>query len=214
MNIPTVNWSSRDEIRSQAERILNEHHPSRTLPIPVDNIVDVKLNFDIVTIHGLKRNFDWDGFLAIGSDEIYVDEFIYENSNYETRYRFTLAHELGHIVLHRDVFEAVKITSFAVYKEFDGSLKQWQKHRMDSEANQFAAYLLIPDDQLATAFAAVEPGLRDNVSEARRQGLSPPYDEFVRGSAAAELHRDFHVSSMCMRIRLETAERDGIIVLP
>ena len=172
MNIPAINWLTNRQIREQAEQILKTHHSIRSLPIPVDTIVDAKLGFDIVPLPELEKHFNWDAFLAIGSNEIYMDAFIYENSNYETRFRFTLAHELGHAVIHREVFEAVNICSLDDYKDFDTSLKQWQKHRMDSEANEFAAYLLVPDDSLAASWAVIEPALREDAEEAQKRGFT------------------------------------------
>jgi len=39
--------------------------------------------------------------------ELTVDEYIYNNRL--NRYRFTIAHEIGHIIMHADILKAGKI---------------------------------------------------------------------------------------------------------
>lgn len=70
------------------------------------------------------------------SDELELDS---------TRYRFVLAHELGHYFLHKDII-AEKISSFFDDEE---SLKIWkwnetQSKLMEQQANRFASFLLMP----------------------------------------------------------------------
>lgn len=63
---------------------------------------------------------------------------------YETRQTFTLMHELGHVLLHRDSFI-----------DADADLNSHQS--MESAANAFAGHILVPDDTLATINDATRP---------------------------------------------------------
>ena len=47
--------------------------------------------------------------------EIRVDQYVLESR--ENRYRFSLAHEVGHLVLHPDLFEYLHFDNIAAWKE-------------------------------------------------------------------------------------------------
>lgn len=95
MNLPVL---SEAEIQARAEALLEEHHPSRAAPIPVEAIVEFGLRLDLVPVPGLVEARGINGYLSSDRSPIFVDEHLFRNV--ETRYRFTLAHEVGHLVLH------------------------------------------------------------------------------------------------------------------
>jgi len=57
------------------------------------------------------------------------------------RQRFTIAHELGHWVLHREYFLAHP-ESYPVLPRFE---KPDKDNYMEKEANSFAAHILVPE---------------------------------------------------------------------
>ncbi len=90
-----------NQIEQHAIDFLQAHDPDGTLPVPIELIVE-RMGIDIVPVPGLKRGYDLEGFTSCDRQAIYVDE--QEPFNYETRYRFTLAHEVGHVILHDYLF--------------------------------------------------------------------------------------------------------------
>jgi len=73
-------------------------NPTRVIPVPIEEIAEFKLGVNIIPIPNLQKTFEVEGFISSDLQNIYVDQFIlYERP---TRYRFTLAHEIGHIFLH------------------------------------------------------------------------------------------------------------------
>jgi hypothetical protein len=82
-----------EELRAIADAFIAERHPSRGIPIPIEEIIEFQLGLDIVPVPGLLEHFEVDGFLAWDHSEIRVDQFAMQ-SRY-TRYRFTLAYEVG-----------------------------------------------------------------------------------------------------------------------
>lgn len=62
-------------------------------------------------------------------------------NKYESRRRFTLAHELGHFCLHREANTSGFIDS---QKTMSRTASYWDQY--ESEANNFAAQLLMPKD--------------------------------------------------------------------
>ncbi len=90
------------DLRVRAADFLRTHHPQGTIPVPIEEIVEFKYRIDIIPVHGLQQAFEIDGFISSDLKTITVDCFIYEHR--PNRYRFTLAHELAHAVLHRKIF--------------------------------------------------------------------------------------------------------------
>lgn len=120
------------DIKKAANRVLNEYiskNGKLTFPINPFNILrsyDCKITFS---------DFDkYEGVLIYKKS----DSIVSINKNRRvTRQRFTAAHELGHIELHANLSEA----------EFLCPLSG-NKSNIEKEADKFASYLLMPDDEL------------------------------------------------------------------
>lgn len=82
------------------------------------------------------------------------------------RWRFTVAHELGHIVLHSDAIHQSQIRSIeeSIDDEgFDVEIGDETIKRMEIQANSFASQLLIPEDKLMVEYSKlfIEKGVRN-----------------------------------------------------
>ena len=101
-NVLPIEHLSYDDIRLKAQQFLSRHHPAADIPIPIDDILDLQLGIDIIPLPGMRHSSDVDAFISRDMTAIYVDEYVYQSV--ETRYRFSLAHEIAHAVLHQKVF--------------------------------------------------------------------------------------------------------------
>jgi hypothetical protein len=100
------------------------------------------------------------GVTLIRTGQIRIDRSLLD-SDQVGRYRFTVAHELGHWILHRPLFlvEDSNLSMFAVESEkplisLNRNVFPEGRKRPPAEewqANQFASFLLIPRKQLAAA---------------------------------------------------------------
>jgi hypothetical protein len=82
------------------------------------------------------------------------------------RWRFTVAHELGHIVLHSDAIHQSQIRSIEESindEELDVEISDETIKRMEIQANSFASQLLIPEDKLMVEYCKlfIEKGVRN-----------------------------------------------------
>jgi Zn-dependent peptidase ImmA (M78 family) len=102
------------------------------LPVDVDTVasrfasireLDIPLNFDGITLKGRRRE----------------PRIILNRNRNASRRRFTLAHELGHILIPWHV--GVILDENVQRGE---TLAAYEYHEMEAEANQFAAELLLP----------------------------------------------------------------------
>ena len=130
------------DLRRYAEKFLAQYHPGRKVPVPIEEIIDVRLGIDIVPMPGLG-NFDTVAYLSPDLAEIRVDEFVYKHR--PNRYRFSLAHELGHRILHADIFRQFRFSNVASWKRFITDEIPLDQYRyLESQANGFAGLVLVP----------------------------------------------------------------------
>lgn len=115
---------SYEDIRARADEFLAEHHQSGEIPIPIENIIEKRLRMDIVPMRGLRELIEAEGFTTSDLAEIWIDENTYDR--WTSRYRFTLAHEVGHVVLHSEVFEHGSWTTQEGWREFVNSIPEDQ----------------------------------------------------------------------------------------
>ncbi len=137
---------------------------------------------------------------------IYVDQGIMERV--EARYRFSLAHEVGHMVLHRRVFEEQRIDCIEAWKDFMDRVDLGDYSRIEFQAYAFAACLLVPKRHLGSAFRRELTELDQMISEARSLGFSKvQYLSNALETIADRLRRTFNVSSEVLVRRMD---KDGL----
>ncbi len=143
---PPVPHLSYDQLRRHAEAFLAKHHPAQQLPVPIEQIIEFQLHIDIIPLPGLEEAFEIVGFTASTLDEISVDQHVYEHR--PGRYRFTLAHEVGHVVLHAELFREHRFRGVDEWKRFVRTFPDLELSRLEWQAHSFAGLVLVPSDAL------------------------------------------------------------------
>ena len=145
-------------------------------PVPVDKIARAQnARIQYVPFDGDLSGmaFIKDGVAVIGVNALH----------HPNRQRFTIAHELGHIQLHRALIEAeVHLDQGSLKRD---ALAAAGTDNNEIEANAFAAELLMPQALLKAALGGRSVDLEDD-------------------AAIATLARKFKVSEAAMRFRFET----------
>ncbi len=147
-----------------------------------------------------------------------VDQSIYPYEPYNHysmvgRYRFTVAHELGHICLHLDAAiqranasnlwngEDAFVFSRTRNSDFTGTYRP--KASIEIQADLFARYILMPTRVVLEAWEACEGGAPINVyeelQEKRKTSKNP---EYVLPDVVWQMADLFHVSGSAMNYRL------------
>ena len=154
----SVPYKTRDDLRHAAEHFLRKYHPDGSYPVPIEEIIEFKLGLDIVPLPDLHRAFDVDGFLAAGRMSISVDEGVYQSR--PGRYRFTLAHEVGHFVLHKSLYDEHKFRTIDEWKEFIARFPDKEYSWFEWQAYEFAGHILVPGHHLEKRFRYHKKRLR------------------------------------------------------
>jgi Zn-dependent peptidase ImmA (M78 family) len=103
------------------------------IPVDVEKLVDVILKINIIPIPSLYRSQEINAFISNDFKKIYIDEYLY--INLEPQYRFTLAHELGHMVLHESYYRQYGITDIASYHRYVNSITEDEYALLETQAN-------------------------------------------------------------------------------
>ena len=143
-----------DRIRETANEFLQKYHPSGTISVPIEEIVEFKMGFNIVPMPGLQDALENDGsevlgFTSYNLKEITVDQWIWQHR--PGRYRFTLAHEVGHVVMHRELYESADFHTIEGWKKFINGIPDKIHGRYEWQAYAFAGLVLVPRDPLKEA---------------------------------------------------------------
>jgi hypothetical protein len=190
---------SYDDLRHKADEFLAEHHPDGSIPVPIEEIVEFGLGCDIVPAPGLHQLLEVDGFITSDLREIWVDQFVYDNR--PARYRFTLAHEVGHSILHADIFKGQSFRSTAEWKSFVNSIPDKEHSWLEYQAYAFAGLVLVPA-------APLESAARECVDKVKSEGIDLYENwDFAWSRIAAFLAKQFDVSSQLIDKRLQ---KDGL----
>ena len=189
-------YSSKDELRQRAEQFLERHNPHRTIPVPIELIIESDFAMDIVPIPGLQAGFDVVAFITKDMSEIRVDEYVYLNRL--NRYRFSLAHELAHRIFHSDLWREVTFHDIESWKVvIEESIPEREYSFIEFHANFFAGLVLAPPPELREQFVAC-------FELAKRHGLDP-MDEATGAKDVIEskIARHFKVSRDVVHRRIE-----------
>lgn len=149
------------QLEETARRFLTEQHPSGALPVPIEDIVEFNLGMNVIPVANLYREFGVEGWLSNDLSTIYVDET--QVTDYATRYRFTLAHEVAHCLLHSDMYRSGK---FCTVEEWIAWLEGLDEKLIDDlewQGRNLAGRILVPLDALVREASAVLEEYKDKI---------------------------------------------------
>jgi hypothetical protein len=201
---------SYEALNSKAEEFLRLHNPDDILPVPIDRIIEADFNIDIIPFPNLQRDFGVDGFTPNSLDSIYVDEYTFDNV--PTRYRFTISHEIGHVILHSGFIREMHPASITEWKEKILAIDDGEYGWLEYQAYTFAAQVLIPRQSLEKYFFPALQTLLPSIGQAKMQGFQlETYRDFVIDAIGTILAKTFDVSSGAMSKRIhKEIEKDRL----
>ena len=183
---------SYEDICKEAKKFLAKYHPDDGYSIPIERIVEVKLRISIIAIPGLLDVLEVDGWLASNLKEIFVDKSMYDRK--PPRYSFTLAHEVGHYILHANLYRKYKINSTEGWVNFIQRFPERELRWFEWQARAFAGLILTPTHHLEKRCEYQLKRLKLTSVKDKRLILKKLLDL---------LARDFCVSTTVIKKRLE-----------
>ncbi|MFH1175500.1 MAG: ImmA/IrrE family metallo-endopeptidase [bacterium] len=190
-----VPYIKNKEIKIKAEEFRVKYW-DKNLPIDIEKIVDLNLRINIIPLLELEKMCDANALIASNWETLYIDKDLFEDERRQNRLRFSLAHEIGHFILHKDFYKALDINSIDDFYNFIDIIPGEQYGYLETQANKFAGYLLIPFDLLEKEFFK-------NLEEVKTKIDIDRFDKLLIKSCISEpLSKKFGVSQETMEIIL------------
>jgi hypothetical protein len=184
---------SYEQIRTKADSFLAQYNPSKKIPVPIEEIAEFSLGLNIIPLPDLQKTFDIVGFISGDFKSINVDKFVLENR--ERRYRFSLAHEVGHFVLHKDCLSAFTFNSIEEWKTFQCDIDDESNAWLEFQANSFGGLVLVPREPLAS--------YKKNIEEQIKKAGMDSTTDAAQLMVAERLAIEFNVSKEAIDKRLQ-----------
>ena len=171
-------WKQADELR---QRLL----PQATLPVPVLDLAEFDLKLELVPKANLRRAGDIDALLLGDLKAIVVDRDAFMDRRAENRLRFSVAHEIGHLILHGELYRNLRHANLEAWRQFIKGIAEKEYGWLESHAYEFAGRFLVPPGPL-------QESLGEAVETARAAG-------FTEWDASGETALSFIANHICRR---------------
>jgi len=183
---------SYEQVRNHANGFLAKFNPTGVIPVPIEEIAEFSLRLNIIPIPGIQDALEVDGFISSDFRSISVDQFVMEKR--VRRYRFTLAHEIGHLWLHGQVFSKFNFNTVSDWKKFQAEMDVNDYRWLEFQAYAFGGLVLAPREALAARRAIYE-------QQIEKEGLVPS-TEAAQFAVNRMLGSEFNVSPGVIEKRL------------
>lgn len=186
-----------EDIRKAVAEFRNRFWTQDTIPVDIFEIVEFELGLEIRTILNLREAGDVDALLLGDLKTIVVDQNDFLNDRAQNRLRFSMAHEVGHLVLHKDTFSKIQYSSTEEWITFFQEIPEDQYSWIELHAYEFAGCLLVPKEKLIEK-------LDDAVTLAKNSGFDAwdSSGDSARQFVAHGIARHFEVSDQVIEKRI------------
>ena len=189
-------WLSWSEVRSLAEEFRGKYlNPPDIIPVPIEEIVEFDLGIEVIPKAFIKQNIDLDGLLSRDLRTIYVDNELTKDRNVN-RYRFTLAHEVAHLILHADEINESEFETPEEWAEMRQNMEEDDLNWFEQQAHEFAGRLLVPKNKLINSLKAE----REKIEKFKE--TFPDSDNEIIEAIARVICTQFKVSPNVMERRI------------
>lgn len=148
---------TKEEICDFAESLSRKYNPEKLSPFPYEKIAEDKNDLEIYLVEMPEK---------ISGATLYIKEtcrfrILVNKNKPKTRQNFTIAHELGHYFLHKDLIHKNEEIFVDEDNTLDGSnilfrLDEAEITKVETEANNFAASLIMPSELVREAWNAIQ----------------------------------------------------------
>ena len=128
--------------------LFRKTYRASSIPIEIEKIIELELKISLAPVPNFQNFCDTDALITSNWQLIYVDKDRYEDERSQNRLRFSLAHEIGHLVLHKGIYSSFNVRTLSDFYRLVEQIPQEQYGYLESQANKFANYLLIPREVL------------------------------------------------------------------
>jgi len=189
----------RSTLKELCEGFRKSHCFQQGFPVDIELVAEKSLALHIIPMNGIRSMIGIDAFLQSDYSGIVVDGEEYMDDRFQNRLRFSIAHEIGHFVMHRNAYGQFRIRTAQDYVRAIQNMTDKAYNALEWQANQFAGNVLVPSEQLAVSVAKVK-------QVAARKGQTARIEEDPSQMLALfspQMAREFGVSDRVIERRLQ-----------
>ena len=136
-------YNPKERIWQEADRLRAAHPAGRELPVKVLDLAEFDLGLDFIPADGRREQLDIEALLMGDLRSILVDRRAFMNPRLEYRLRSSVAHEIGHLILHRDIYGGLRHATAAERFDYISAIPEVEYGWVEWQAYEFACGLLI-----------------------------------------------------------------------
>ena len=193
-------FNPKERIWQEADKLRGAHPAGRSLPVQILDLAEFDLGLDLVPVDGLREQLDIDALLMGDLRSILLDKRAFMSPRLEYRLRFSVAHEIGHLILHRDIYAGLQHATAKEWFDYISAIPEVEYGWVEWQAYEFAGRLLVPPEPLRDAF-------QNAIKSAETAGYSNwlAADEAALDYIATRIAPKFGVSAevIAKRLRVE-----------
>ncbi|MCX7013101.1 MAG: ImmA/IrrE family metallo-endopeptidase [Candidatus Sumerlaeota bacterium] len=190
-------------IRAKADQFRLDYWRLDKIPVDIDLAIE-RYGLDIAPLPGLRALCAQEACVSMDCSTIWVDYTPANNLAQDFRLRFSLAHELGHLLLHREILEWIPQSGVQSVLEWAKRIREVSadlySSRLEKDADEFAGRLLVPRNDLERETRKVLDATPN------QQYLRSFRADPVREHLARKIHRAFQVNVPVIETRLRIEE--------
>lgn len=189
-----VKYLSLESIKSIADRLL-QYDIKTGAALDTEKLIKFlssryTIEFKREKIHPIIGKIEFDPL------KIVIDTDLEEN-----RYRFTLCHEIGHLVLHQNLFtNKADKEDYDYTLSLDNNITDSNTRRIEIQANIFASYLLLPTETFQ--MEVMKFFILNNISKNYIYLDKQPVNRLLADNLISELSEIFKASRESIRFKL------------
>jgi len=202
-----------DEIGKVAKSVLEKYELSENIPVDIERLLEHKLKINIIPHPLLLKSNRINSYTSSDFKDIYVDEYLIDRLEFQ--YRFTLAHEYGHMVLHKYFYTNEYKNGFKSINEYKGilsSISRDEYDRLEYQANCFAGHLLVPTSHLKNLFKSKLKRYIYSITKEIGKFNREDVVDYITSIISKELESEFKVHYKAIKVRIDKEKLADMII--
>ena len=110
--------------------------------VDIEKLIETKYGIVIDIHYNLQKNYGVMAYMLIHSNRLFIDDRLIDDPRLTKRYRFTLAEELAHFIIHRYVYKDCKTLDERI--EAGSLLTRQEQWFLETNAKALASAILMP----------------------------------------------------------------------
>ena len=196
----SVPYLQLQDIWKEAETVRNKCWGA-SVPVNVDVISEKCFDLIFIPIPGMTKWVNSEAYITGNLKEMHFDQLANQ-----VRLRFSIAHELGHAVLHTTQIKQLRSGTFDEWKEIIEDLPDGVWGRAEFQAREFAGRLLVPFEILMQEILKLKPKID------KAKTIPNIEQDALAQYVASAVCRQFDVSSQVIVARIKSEAIDLLSV--